>query len=80
MKVGLVSDTKTNDGLGHGNMATLDDTEVSLNPHSRVELMQKLSRDTAPSITSSATQPIPQTQKSIVTRCLLLKNAFNPAE
>ncbi|CAJ0829919.1 13073_t:CDS:10, partial [Entrophospora sp. SA101] len=74
IKVGLVTD-KSN-----GMNLNLDDG--ALNPQSRVELMQKLARDTdliAPA--SAPTQSEPPVQPRVnPTRCVLLKNMFNPDE
>ncbi|CAG8499350.1 1079_t:CDS:10 [Ambispora leptoticha] len=81
IKVGLVTD-KSN-----GMNLNLDDGDVAglaLNAQSRVELMQKLARDT--DLITPAPNPIPAEPPRPVqprvnpTRCVLLKHMFNPEE
>ncbi|CAG8650272.1 15016_t:CDS:10 [Dentiscutata erythropus] len=81
IKVGLVTD-KSN-----GMNLNLDDGDVAglaLNAQSRVELMQKLARDTdliAPATTPALSEvPRPVQPRVNPTRCVLLKNMFNPEE
>ncbi|CAG8786908.1 11736_t:CDS:10 [Gigaspora margarita] len=81
IKVGLVTD-KSN-----GMNLNLDDGDVAglaLNAQSRVELMQKLARDTdliAPASTPALSEvPRPVQPRVNPTRCVLLKNMFNPEE
>ncbi|CAB4391159.1 unnamed protein product [Rhizophagus irregularis] len=81
IKVGLVTD-KSN-----GMNLNLDDGDVAglaLNAQSRVELMQKLARDTdliAPTATPIQSEPPRPVQPRVnPTRCVLLKNMFNPDE
>ncbi|RIA97040.1 hypothetical protein C1645_732744 [Glomus cerebriforme] len=81
IKVGLVTD-KSN-----GMNLNLDDGDVAglaLNAQSRVELMQKLARDTdliAPTATPVQSEPPRPVQPRVnPTRCVLLKNMFNPEE
>ncbi|CAI2181274.1 12938_t:CDS:10 [Funneliformis geosporum] len=81
IKVGLVTD-KSN-----GMNLNLDDGDVAglaLNAQSRVELMQKLARDTdliAPAATPVQSEPPRPVQPRVnPTRCVLLKNMFNPEE
>jgi len=81
IKVGLVTD-KSN-----GMNLNLDDGDVAglaLNAQSRVELMQKLARDTdliPPAANPVHAEPPRPVQPRVnPTRCVLLKNMFNPDE
>ncbi|CAG8518753.1 1287_t:CDS:10 [Paraglomus brasilianum] len=81
IKVGLVTD-KSN-----GMNLNLDDGDVAglaLNAQSRVELMQKLARDTdliTPTTVSAPAEPPRPIQPRVnPTRCVLLKNMFKPEE
>ncbi|CAG8704375.1 8924_t:CDS:10 [Rhizophagus irregularis] len=73
--------------IHNGMNLNLDDGDVAglaLNAQSRVELMQKLARDTdliAPTATPIQSEPPRPVQPRVnPTRCVLLKNMFNPDE
>ncbi|CAG8451566.1 13186_t:CDS:10, partial [Acaulospora colombiana] len=81
IKVGLVTDKSSGMNLN------LDDGDVAglaLNAQSRVELMQKLARDTdliAPTTAPVLSEPPKPVQPRVnPTRCVLLKNMFNPED
>ncbi|TPX47632.1 hypothetical protein SeMB42_g00393 [Synchytrium endobioticum] len=88
LKVSVVSE-RTNPAAAHAlnaltNLDDLDGSGFALNSHARAELMAKLARDDsllASSSQAAAPQSMPKVSvPQIATRCVLLKNMFDPAE
>ncbi|KAJ3202497.1 hypothetical protein HDU67_000533 [Dinochytrium kinnereticum] len=80
IKVGLSTDKGTHYSSNPGGTETFDDDEkggITLSSHARAELMAKLARRDD-GLLGNLKKPVPVTPVQNPTRCILLKNMFDP--